>query len=74
MVEFEKVELVVLEGLFNLTSKISFKAVDVHDSGYLLPLEAVRNRKTLKNQGYKLYTMLFLDNVRGFISLRIGLI
>lgn len=50
MVEFEEVRLVVLEGSFDLASKISFQAADVHDSGYLLPLEPVRNRKTLENQ------------------------
>lgn len=41
-VEFVVVEFVVLEGLFDTGSKISFTATDVHEGGYLLPLEAVR--------------------------------
>lgn len=51
MVELEGLDVsgfVTLEELFDLLSKSSFTAGDVHDDGYWLPLKAVSN--DFKNQ------------------------
>lgn len=75
-IEFDAVGLVVLEPVsFDLPSKISFKASVVHDGGYWLPLNFVRRNviSTIESM-HKLYTVIFFDNIWGFISPYVGLV
>lgn len=48
--------------------KFLFTAEDVHDGGYLLPLEAVRNNAIMENQSMHILCDIFWITSGGFIS------